>query len=138
MTKKKSEPTIVENDYFSAKELSCQHTGEHGFDAEFLELLTQIRIECGFPFPITSAYRSPKHPIEQRKERLGAHTTGKAVDILCSREKALEVVSVALANGISRIGVQQKGQNRFIHLDICTKDDFPDYPDFPEDAIWSY
>ncbi len=136
--KAKATKKVVENEYFSAKELRCQHTGEDGFDADFLELLTKIRIECDFSFPISSGYRSPKHPIEQRKERLGAHTTGKAVDILCSGEKAVEVVSVALANGISRIGVQQKGQNRFIHLDICTQDDFPDYPNYPEEAIWSY
>lgn len=134
----KAEPTIVENEYFKAKELQCKATGEHGFDPEFLELLTKIRKECGFSFPITSGYRSPKHPIEQRKSRLGAHTTGKAVDIKCSGVKALEIVSVAIANGITRIGVQQKGEDRFIHLDICTQEDFPDYENYPEETMWSY
>ena len=136
--KAKEVKKVVENEYFSAKELRCQHTGKDGFDADFLELLTKIRVECDFPFAISSGYRSPEHPIEQRKERLGAHTTGKAVDILCGGEKALEIISVALANGVSRIGVQQKGQNRFIHLDVCTQEDFQDYPNFPEQAIWSY
>jgi zinc D-Ala-D-Ala carboxypeptidase len=118
----------VENKYFSHKELKCKHTGENKFDPEFLEVLTKIRKECDFPFAISSAYRSPEHPIEQRKNHVGAHTTGKAV----------EVISLALANGITRIGVQQKGSGRFIHLDMCTQEDFPDIPNYPEETIWSY
>ncbi len=135
---KPKKPKNVENEYFSHKELKCKHTGENKFDPEFLEVLTKIRKECDFPFAISSAYRSPEHPIEQRKNHVGAHTTGKAVDILCRGDKAVEVISVALANGITRIGVQQKGSGRFIHLDMCTQEDFPDIPNYPEETIWSY
>ena len=139
MTDKKSKKEEnVENKYFSHKELKCKHTGENKFDPDFLDLLTKIRIECDFPFAISSAYRSPQHPIEMRKSRVGAHTTGKAVDILCRGEDALKVISVAMKNGIQRIGVQQKGTGRFIHLDACTQSDFPDRENFPEIAIWSY
>tara|TARA_R110000822_G_scaffold13977_7_gene49289 strand:- start:2144 stop:2386 length:243 start_codon:yes stop_codon:yes gene_type:complete len=60
-------------------------------------------------------------------------TTGKAVDILASGEKALEIVRVAQKHGIQRIGIQQKGSGRFIHLDGCTEDD-----GFPCPAMWSY
>ena len=128
----------VENKYFSHKELKCKHTGENKFDTEFLELLTKIRIECDFPFAISSAYRSPQHPIEMRKSRAGAHTSGKAVDILCRGENAVKLVSVAIAFGITRIGIQQKGSGRFIHIDACTQDDFPEIENYPEETIWSY
>lgn len=124
--------------YFTEKELSCRHTGEYKFDEEFLDLLNKIREECGFAFPVTSAYRHPTHPNEARKQATGAHCTGKAIDIAVSGAKAMELVSVAIANGVTRIGVQQKGSGRFIHLDICTKEDFPDRDYFPEEAIWSY
>lgn len=119
--------------YFKNKELACKcGCGTNEFDPDFLKTLIKIRKKAGFPFALSSAYRCPNHPIEARKERSGAHTTGKAVDILCSREKALEVVTIALSEGLTRIGVQQKGQNRFIHIDACTEED-----GFPP-SIWSY
>jgi hypothetical protein len=119
--------------YFKPKELKCKHTGESGFDDDFLITLCAIRDECGFAFPLSSAYRSPSHPIEARKDHLGAHTTGKAVDILCNGEKALEIIRVAQKHGIKRIGVQQKGGGRFIHLYACTEEE-----GFPSPAMWSY
>jgi zinc D-Ala-D-Ala carboxypeptidase len=120
--------------YFKAKELTCKcgcNTVE--FDLGFLATLNAIRKECGFSFPLSSAYRCPLHPIEARKQRLGAHTTGKAVDVLANGEKALEIVRVAQKHGIQRIGIQQKGGGRFIHLDACTTED-----GFTNPAIWSY
>ena len=94
--------------YFKPKELACRHTGDQGFNPEFLNTLNDIREECGFSFALSSAYRSQEHPIEARKEVKGAH-------------------------GIQRIGIQQKGSGRFIHLDACTEED-----GFPCPAIWSY
>lgn len=126
-------PKKEEKNYFKPKELACRHTGEEGFDPDFLKTLNAIREECGFSFALSSAYRSPEHPIEARKEVKGAHTHGKAVDILASGENALEIIRVAQKHGIQRIGIQQKGSGRFIHLDACTEDD-----GFPCPAIWSY
>jgi hypothetical protein len=120
--------------YFKPKELTCKcgcNTVE--FDLGFLATLNSIREECDFSFALSSAYRCPQHPIEARKEHFGAHTTGKAVDILCNGEKALEVIRVAQKHGIQRIGIQQKGGGRFIHLDACNADD-----GFPTPAMWSY
>ena len=119
--------------YFKPKELQCKATGEEGFDPDFLVKLNAIREECGFSFPLSSAYRSPQHPIEARKERLGAHTYGKAVDILANGENALKIIRVALKHDIKRIGIQQKGGGRFIHLDDCTEEE-----GFPSPTIWSY
>lgn len=98
----------------------------------FISLIDDIRHEAGFPFPVNSAFRHPTHPIEARKERLGAHTTGKAIDIGVYGDQALEVVKLALQHGIKRIGVKQHGPHaeRFVHLDLCD--------DFPTPMIWTY
>jgi uncharacterized protein YcbK (DUF882 family) len=117
--------------YFTKEELSCQHCGDYKFNEEFLKILNNIRHECNFPFVVSSGYRCIEHPIEASKLRGGAHTTGSAVDIAVTGDKALKVLEVALAQGIKRIGINQKGNGRFIHLDMA--DD-----EFPSPAIWSY
>ena len=129
---KQKKAEVVENKYFSARELRCKHSGKDGFDADFLELLTAIREECDFPFRISSAFRDKSHPAESKKTATGSHQLGKAADILCTGEKALKLISVAQKHGIKRIGVQQKGMGRFIHIDSCTE------ADGKPPAIWSY
>tara|TARA_B110000483_G_scaffold97820_1_gene120063 strand:- start:20 stop:391 length:372 start_codon:yes stop_codon:yes gene_type:complete len=118
--------------YFTEKELQCKHTGTCAMDDAFMEKLDAIREECGFPFIITSGYRSPEHPIEAKKTTPGAHASGKAVDILLSMDQAYTVVEVAFKHGIPRIGISQKGDrgSRFIHLDMDTARASP--------RIWSY
>ena len=84
-------------------------------------LLELIRAECDFPFIVTSAYRCTQHPVEAKKDNVGAHTTGKAVDIAVNGEKAYKLIQVALKHEIEGIGVSQKGDmnSRFIHLDTA-------------------
>jgi uncharacterized protein YcbK (DUF882 family) len=43
--------------------------------------LDLLRARCGFPFVITSGYRSEDHPIEAKKEKAGTHAQGIAADI---------------------------------------------------------
>jgi|TARA_B100000780_G_scaffold10605_1_gene7358 zinc D-Ala-D-Ala carboxypeptidase len=119
--------------YFTPKELQCQHSGEDGIEASFLEKLNAIRQECDFPFTVTSGYRSPEHPIEAKKEKPGAHSSGRAVDIGVRGLQALRLVEVAIKHGMTGIGVQQKGGGRFIHLDDIEADDR-----FSRPTIWSY
>jgi len=116
--------------YFSDDELKCKHCGGLVFDDGFRRTLDAIRADCGFALSVSSGYRCPDHPIEAAKDEPGAHASGKAVDIAVRGEKALRLIEVALAHNISRIGVNQKGDSRFIHLDADT--------DLPNPAIWSY
>ena len=53
--------------YFSRDEFVCQATGENEIEDELIHALDELREHCGFPFVITSGYRSPDHPIELRK-----------------------------------------------------------------------
>lgn len=116
--------------YFSHDELACQHCGEYHFDGEFLALLNNIREVYGKPMVVNSGYRCPEHPLERTKTATGAHSLGKAVDIRCSGADALELIKIAQMMGIQRIGVNQKGSTRFIHLDNANE--------LPSPAIWSY
>ena len=79
---------------------------------------------------ISSGYRCPSHPIEAKKPMPGTHSLGVAVDVAVSYEDAYELIAIAMAHGIKRIGVNQKGSGRFIHLDSSTK--------HPSPTVWSY
>ena len=54
----------------------------------------------------------------RRKSKPGSHADGYAVDIGVRGEQALQVIRSAMEHGIKRIGVNQKGDGRFIHLDV--------------------
>ena len=45
--------------YFALSEFNCQETNQNEMCPEFLERLDALREACGFPFVITSGYRSP-------------------------------------------------------------------------------
>lgn len=100
-------------------------------DHYFMIKLVAMRRELGTPFILTSAYRCPLH-----NSRLsstgdnGPHTTGRAVDILCRGHDAFKIVASANRNGMTGIGVRQKGKDRFIHVDDLTGPLRP--------WIWSY
>ena len=52
--------------YFTPKELQCQHSGEDGIEASFLEKLNAIRQECDFPFIVHL-----NTPLKLKKKSLG-------------------------------------------------------------------
>jgi len=105
----------MELKHFTLSEFDCKQTGENEMDEDFLEKLDTLRELCGFPFKITSGYRSINHSIEAKKSKPGTHAEGIAADIHVSNgyEKYL-IVKHAMALGFTGIGVA-KG---FIHVDI--------------------
>ena len=122
-----------ESPYFSSEEMKCSHTGLEKMDARFMEMLTELRVAYAKPMRVTSAYRDATHPIEAKKDKPGAHSTGKAADIAVERGEAYEVLKIALEIGFTGIGVAQKGSGRFLHLDICEPEDGMIRP-----TVWSY
>lgn len=117
---------------FSKEEFDCRHTGDNEMDARFMERLQQIRGAYNKPMIISSGYRASSHPVEAKKNKPGAHALGLAADISVDGEDAMLLISVAYLYGFRRIGVNQKGLGRFIHLDLADR-----YAGFPK-AIWSY
>ena len=116
--------------YFSDDELRCSCCGELVFDEAFRARLNRIRDDFARPMRITSGYRCPSHPIEAKKSKPGTHSLGVAVDVGVAYGEAYELIEVAMRHGIKRIGVNQKGSGRFIHLDASTE--------HPSPTVWSY
>lgn len=116
---------------FSKDELKCKHTGLCYMHAGFMAALQAIRADYGKPMVITSGYRHSSHPLEVTKPRQGEHALGRAVDVAVHGEDAVLLLKIALAHGIKRIGVAQKGQARFLHLGLGG-------PGLPSPMIWSY
>lgn len=100
--------------YFQLKDFNCQETGENKMCPQFLERLDELRHRCGFPFIITSGYRSPKHSIERRKSKPGTHAQGIAADIKVSGgDQRYTIQKHAYQMGFNGIGVHKT----FIHVD---------------------
>lgn len=116
---------------FRESEFACKHTGESKMEPAFMERLQTLRIAYGKPMQISSGYRSPSHPIEAAKAKPGAHSSGRACDVVVRGADALKLVELAIKHGFTGIGVNQKGASRFIHLDDLTSAD-------SRPTIWSY
>lgn len=121
---------------FSYAELRCKcgRCGSDGteMDPAFMDAVQQLRTLYGQPLVISSAYRCRQHPVEARKTKPGAHSTGAALDIACSGAAAVSVLRLAMTLPFTGIGVQQKGSGRFIHLDMAPAEQLP------RPMIWSY
>tara|TARA_B110000858_G_scaffold58223_1_gene67814 strand:+ start:4964 stop:5314 length:351 start_codon:yes stop_codon:yes gene_type:complete len=101
--------------YFKTEDFDCQETGENEMSPEFIHKLDELREACGFPFYITSGYRSPSHSIEAKKAKPGQHAMGIAADVKVSGgAQRRDLVKKAMILGFGGVGVA-KG---FIHVDI--------------------
>ena len=121
--------------YFTYVEFDQQgypSSGERFMDETFLKSLDALRHKCGFPFVISSGYRSPEYNAKVSSTGLsGPHTTGKAADILVSRGNSYTLLEHAFQMEVfTGIGIKQKGESRFIHLDTLEE--------APRPIVWSY
>lgn len=105
--------------YFHIDEFACQGTGKVDMDPEFLQAIDDLRHECGFPFTITSGYRTKEHNDNIGGAKNSQHLFGRAADIQASGSSAQKIVALAREFGFTGVGVAQKGPHskRFIHLD---------------------
>lgn len=99
----------------------------------FMAKLELLRRLLGFPLPVTSGFRCEAHNREVGGGDLSGHLDGRAVDIAISGERAVELVKAAFGFGFTGIGLQQRGEGRFVHLD-----DLEDSPGRPRPRIWTY
>ena len=102
-------------------------------DDNFMQRLIAIRAELDRPMVISSSYRSHADEISKGRSGRSAHVSGRAVDVAISGADALNLIGIALKHGIRGVGVQQVGEDRFIHLD-----DLPGKDGQPRPWIWSY
>ena len=101
--------------YFKLEDFECSETGENDISHDFVHKLDELRAACGFPFHITSGFRSKNHSREKSKQNPGSHAQGIAADIAVQGgAQRMKVVQMALELGFSGIGVA----NGFIHVDV--------------------
>ena len=125
---------IDHSEHFSRDELKCKFTGECKVSSAFLTKLETLRQHYGKPIRLTSAYRSPEHPVEKAKwkdgkqKSTGYHVLGRAVDIACWNGDGARLLQIAIQmNLFGGYGFSFTGSNRFLHLD-----------DREDLMIWSY
>lgn len=128
-------PDISESDWrwkhFSHDEMKCKGSGECRMDPSFMDFLEEVRSEYGKPMIIVSGYRSPSHNARvSNTGATGPHTKGQAADVAVSGTDAHRLLKIALAHGVRGVGVKQKGNGRFLHLDNTVGDLRP--------WVWSY
>lgn len=98
-----------------------------------LTRFNDLRSRVAAPLPMTSGYRCEEY--NRLNGWTQSHATGQCGDLAVSHKIASRVVEAAYRLGFTGIGISQKGDKRFIHLD-----------DLPEDLsigrprphIWSY
>lgn len=121
--------------WFKLEDFSCHHCGKNLINLSFVDKLDELREEVGFALPVNSGYRCPAYNVivSPRTGLTGPHTTGHAADLRIDRGKAYIVLKKALEMGFTGIGVAQKGNSRYIHLD-----DLPGATGQPRPTLWSY
>lgn len=114
--------------YFTKEEFVCD--GENVFDKmnhDLLVKLDEARNICGFPFKITSSFRTIEWNERVGGKRSSSHLTGNAVDVAClNSTERMFMIDAFLTAGFTRIGIAKN----FIHVDV---DD-----DKPQNVIWTY
>jgi zinc D-Ala-D-Ala carboxypeptidase len=106
--------------YFSWSEFDSKDapgSGKLHMCEAFVRKLDAVRECAGFPFIITSGYRTTAHNAAVGGVPGSSHTKGLAVDIAAITESQKRAIAqCAIRNGITRIGWGKT----FIHLDLDT------------------
>ena len=98
-----------------------------GLKPELVEMLDTLRGKCGFPFVITSGFRSPEHNAEIGGVKDSSHLKGIAADIkIQTSEQRMKFVKEAIALGITRIGIGET----FCHVDLSIEK--------TDNLMWTY
>jgi zinc D-Ala-D-Ala carboxypeptidase len=120
--------------HFTRAEMACRCCGKAPMVPGFMEKLEALRHTFGKPMVVSSGYRCPAYNEKVSSTGLtGPHTSGAAADISVRGSDAYVLMAKAFALGFTGIGVNQKGNARFIHLD-----DLPNGPGCPRPFTWSY
>ena len=103
--------------HFSPVEFRCKcgcGAGMEKMDADLLQRLDEARDLAGIPFPLSSAYRCPKHNKAVGGVPTSSHTRGYAVDIRCVDSHSRFVMLQALLEaGFRRVELAPT----WIHVD---------------------
>ena len=107
--------------HFSLSEFDSPDLPNSGeqMNKDFLEKLDKLRGMCGFPFIVTSGYRTPDHNKRVGGAPRSYHVKGRAADIHVKHGwQVFMIVSFASRCGLHGIGISfPKHGNGFVHVD---------------------
>ena len=84
---------------FSADEFRCKcGCSDLIISEQLMDVMQSLRDEYDRPMTITSGYRCPLHPVEERKETPGVHSTGMACDVGVSGKDAYDLLKLVCAD----------------------------------------
>jgi len=117
--------------YFTYTELKCPCCGEEKMDEAFMRDVIDTRIFLGVPFKIAQggAYRCPRYEKSHGRNGKGAHTHGKALDIITNSRLRSLILKEFKELGYTRFGINRGST----HVDSLTAKE-----GFDEDVIWTY
>jgi len=105
---------------FSFDEMACRNCPHCGgisdMNEDFMVRLQELRDACSFPLPVNSGFRCQRKNEDCGGHPTSGHLTGEAADLRVERNQARVVIQKAIEMGFS-VGIQQKGNSRFVHVD---------------------
>lgn len=106
---------------FSPREIACKGTGSILINEDALDKLQALRNRLGKPLVLTSAYRSPEHNENLRRQGKGAaknspHMRGIAFDVVMANHDPHEFEAAARSVGFTGFGYYPR--SGFMHIDI--------------------
>lgn len=127
--------------HFTIEELACPCCGRMAMEPAFMRKVEAARIDCGFAFVVTSAYRCAEHNAKVSETgKAGPHTTGHAIDLALHGRQVMTLIAAARYHGIltgrqGGLGLHQHGPEpgRFVHLD-----DLWGTVQRPRPWVWTY
>lgn len=117
--------------YFSLSETECKCGCGFDLTDAFKADCDALREEFGAPLSMTSGARcgSYNQKVSETGPK-GPHTTGGAADFSIRGSDAHKLLGIAHRQGFTGIGLKQKGDGRFMHLDKLTAP--------PRPNVWTY
>ena len=101
---------------FMPREVCCKGNQELFVEIEAMDKLQKFRELVGYPFVITSAYRSPKHNQKIGGSVSSQHIYGRAFDVSLrgiKKYKIEDLAKLARISGFNGVGLY----DTFIHVD---------------------
>jgi len=102
---------------FTPAEMLCRcRECDSVIDEQFMDDLQALRDDFGHGMVITSGHRCQIHNRNIGGALDSDHLKAVAADVAVGGAKAYDLIGRAIKHGFNRLGVNQRGDSRFIHL----------------------
>jgi len=100
--------------FFQPREIACRGTGKLTVVDGLLDRLDVLRMRCGFPLIVLSAFRSPYHNAFVGGAVFSLHLKALAVDLSIVKQDKKLMEQIAKEEGFTGFGYYRT----FLHIDL--------------------